>query len=168
MSAVPAMPCIVATATAVATPDRPFARPKPIMGFAFYRNHTLSLLRRYERLSMEVGRVPSGLGRIVMPGRVSSYRLRTFEDAVIFVLDVDRVLHLLDPLSRTIVHHVALEDYSTLETAALMGESVRSVVRIYGEAMNRLTALFLQFGLLKPNVENLSRGEAKIQSNETT
>jgi hypothetical protein len=117
---------------------------------------------------MEVGRVPSALGRIVMPGRVSSYRLRTFEDAVIFVLDVDKFLRQLDPLSRAIVYHVALEDYSTLETAALMGESVRSVVRIYGEAMNRLTALFLQFGLLKPNVENLSRGEAKIQSNETT
>jgi hypothetical protein len=34
--------------------------------------------------------------------------------------------------------------------------------------MDRLTACFLQFGLLTPNVEKLSRGEAKIESNEAT
>src|SRR5580700_7049064 len=87
MSAVLAMPCIVATATAVAEP-LPLARPKPIVGFAFYRKHTLALLHRYLRISMEIGRAPSALGRIVLRGRVSSYRLRTFEDGMIFVLDV--------------------------------------------------------------------------------
>jgi AraC-like DNA-binding protein len=74
----------------------------------------------------------------------------------------------LDRLSLTLINRMALEDYSLEETAALTGESERSVTRIYGEAMNRLTAVFLQFGLLMPNVENLSRGEAKIESNEAT
>ena len=89
MSAVPAMPCIVATATAVAE-SVSRARPKPIVGFAFYRKHTLALLHRYLRISLEIGRAPSALGRIVLRGRVSSYRLRTFEDGMIFVLDMEK------------------------------------------------------------------------------
>ena len=141
MSAALAMPCIVATTTAVAEP-MPLARPKPIAGYAFYRKHTLGLLHRYLRIS--------------------------FEDGMIFVLDVQKALKQLDRFSRTLVNHVALEDYTIPETAALMGESERSVGRIYGEAMDRLTACFLQFGLLEPNVEKLSRGEAKIESNEAT
>lgn len=168
MSAALALPFDIATATAVASADLPFARPKPIAGFAFYRKHTLALLRRYLRLSMELGRAPSALGKITLRGRVSSYRLRTFEDGLIFVLDVEKCVDQLDKTSRTIVEHVVLEDYSLLEAAALTGESMRSASRIYSEAMNRLTALFLQFGLLEPNVENLSRGEAKIESNDAT
>lgn len=168
MSAVPAMPCVVATAMAVAEPDLPLARPKPIEGFAFYRKHTLALLRRYLRISMELGRAPCILGKIVFRGRVSSYRLRTFEDGIIFILDVEKFLKQLDPVSQAVVTHLVLEDYSNIEVAAMTGESLRSVGRIYGEAMNRLTALFLQFGLLEPNVENLSRGEAKIRSNDAT
>ncbi|MFY9747497.1 MAG: hypothetical protein WA891_13450 [Acidobacteriaceae bacterium] len=167
MSAAPAMPCIVASATAVAE-QFPRARPKPIVGFAFYRKHTLALLHRYLRISLEIGRAPSALGRIVLRGRVSSYRLRTFEDGMIFVLDMEKAMKQLDRLSLAVVRRIVLEDYSIPEAAALTGETERSVNRIYGEAMNRLTAVLLHFGLLMPNVENLSRGEAKIQSNEAT
>jgi hypothetical protein len=55
-----------------------------------------------------------------------------------------------------------------MEAVTLTGQSLRSIARIYGEAMDRLTDLFLRSGLLGPIVENLSRGEAKIQSNEAT
>jgi hypothetical protein len=168
MSAAAAMPCIVATANAVAEQNLRAARPRPIVGFAFYRQHCLALLQRYLQLSMELGRTPSVLGKIVLRGRVSSYRLRTFEDSLIFVLDVEKCINQLDPASRAVVAHIALEDYANDEVAAITGESLRSVGRIYAEAMNRLTVLFLQFGLLDPNVENLSRGEAKIQSNDLT
>lgn len=168
MSAAPAMPCVVPAAMAVAEHDLPLARPKPIEGFAFYRKHTLALLRRYLRISMELGRAPCVLGKILFRGRVSSYRLRTFEDGIIFILDVEKFLKQLDPVSQAVVTHLVLEDYSNIEVAAMTGESLRSVGRIYGEAMNRLTALFLQFGLLEPNVENLSRAEAKIRSNDPT
>ena len=104
----------------------------------------------------------------MLRGRVSSYRLRTFEEGLIFILDVEKCINQLDPISRKVVAHVALEDYSMVEAVVLTGESRRSVTRIYGAAMNRLTELFLRFGLLEPNVENLSRGEHKIQSNEIT
>jgi len=162
------MPCVVVTATAVAESELPRARRKPLEGFALYRKHTLALLQRYLHVSMELGRAPSALGKMMLRGRVSSYRLRTFEEGLIFILDVEKCINQLDRISRRVVAHVALEDYTMMEAAALTGESPRSVTRIYGEAMNRLTELFVRFGLLEPNVENLSRGEHKIQSNETT
>lgn len=168
MSAALAMPCVVVRATAVAEPELPLARLKPLDGFAFYRKHTLALLQRYLHVSMELGRAPSALGKMMLRGRVSSYRLRTFEEGLIFILDVEKCINQLDPISRKVVAHVALEDYSMVEAVVLTGESRRSVTRIYGAAMNRLTELFLRFGLLEPNVENLSRGEHKIQSNEIT
>jgi hypothetical protein len=168
MSAVLATPCVVATVTAVAESQLPRARPKPIDGYAFYRKHMLALLRRYLQVSMELGRTPSALGKMMLRGRVSSYRLRTFEEGIIFTLDVEKCINQLDKISRKVVTHVALEDYTLLETVVLTGESSRSVTRIYGDAMNRLTELFLRFGLLEPNVENLSRGGPKIKSNEPT
>jgi hypothetical protein len=117
---------------------------------------------------MELGRTPSGLGRIVLRGQVSSYRLRTFEDGLIFILDVEKCIRQLDRVSRKLVTHVALEDYSLMQAVDLTGQSGRSVARIYGDAMDRLTGLFLRFGLLRPNVEKLSRGEPKIESNDRT
>jgi len=168
MSAAVAMPVVVPAARAVAEIDLPVARPRPISGLAFYRKHTAGLLRRYLQLSMELGRAPSALGRIVLRGQVSSYRLRTFEDALIFVIDVEKCLRQLDRVSLKLVTHVVLEDYSLLQAGDLTEQSGRSAARIYGDSMDRLTDLFLRFGLLRPNVENLSRGEAKIESNGTT
>ena len=160
MSAAPAMPYVIPEAQAVAAGELPEYRPRPIDGFAFYRRHSAALLRRYLRASMELGRTPCLLGNMVFRGRVSSYRLTTFEDIVIFVLDVEKCLKRLDSSSQAIIAHVALEDYSVEEAAGITGDSHRSASRIYGEAMDRLTRLFLEFGLLDPNVENLSRDEA--------
>ena len=167
MSAVVAMPLVISEAMAVAEGELPHARPKPIVGLAFYRKHTQALLRRYLQLSVELGRTPSMLGRIVLRGHVSSYRLRTFEDGLIFVLDVEKCIRQLDRVSRKVVVHVVLEDYSMMQTVDLTGHSSRSISRIYGDAIDRLTEHFLRFGLLEPNVENLSRVEAKIESNDT-
>jgi hypothetical protein len=168
MSAALAMPVVLPAAYAVAEAELPRARPRPIVGLAFYRKHTLGLLRRYLQLSMELSRTRSALDRIVLRGQVSSYRLRTFEDGVIFVLDVEKCIRQLDPVSRKLVTYVVLEDYSLLQAVDLMGRSPRTVARIYGDAMDRLTSFFLQFGLLVPNVEKLSRGEAEIEGNGTT
>jgi hypothetical protein len=42
-----------------------------------YRDRTVGLLRRYMRLSVEVGRLPSLLGREFFRTRVTSYRVST-------------------------------------------------------------------------------------------
>src|ERR1700716_3580169 len=67
----------------------------PIDGMAevcLYRKRTINLLRRYAKLSVETGRLPSVLSGMDFQPKISSYRLRTFEDAVIFVFDIERCL----------------------------------------------------------------------------
>lgn len=88
MSAAAAVPCVLRDAFAVAASDRPVWRAKPIEGYAFYRRHSVGLLHRYLRASMEMGRSPCVLGNVVFRGRVSSYRIGSFEDIVIFDLCV--------------------------------------------------------------------------------
>src|SRR5258706_14047572 len=61
-----------------------------------YRKRTINLLQRYAKLSIETGRLPSVLGGMGFRARISSYPLHTFEDAVIFVFDVERCLGELD------------------------------------------------------------------------
>ena len=68
----------------------------PVVSLGFYRKHTESLLRRYLYASMQVGRAPSILGDPIARGWCSSRPVRTFEDAVIFVLDVEKCLNELD------------------------------------------------------------------------
>jgi hypothetical protein len=168
MSAALALPAVLECAAAVAEPQLPRARPRPLGGLAFYRRHTEALLHRYLVTSMVIGRAPCILGNVVFRGRVTSYRMQSFEDQIIFVFDVEKCLRRLDRASQEVVAHMALEDYTPQETAELMREGVRSVARIYAEALNRLTRLFLENRLLAPNVENLSRGAAKNESNEPT
>lgn len=165
MSAAPAVAYVLGSTCAVAERILPTARPRPIGGLAFYRRHTEALLRRYLAVSMEIGRTPCILGNLVFRGRVSSYRMKSFEDQIIFVFDVEKCLKQLDRISREIVAHISLEDYSMMEVVSLTGESLRTVQRIHGEALDRLTRLFLETGLMNPNVENSSRGSAKNRSN---
>lgn len=120
----------------------------PGVELAFYRKHTEHLLRRYMHLSMQMGRSPSLLGNWAFRGRVSSYRMKSFEDAVIFVFDVEKCLKVLEPFHQELIARIALQEYTQGEAAALMGWSIRSVVRKYGEALDRLTAVFLSVDLL--------------------
>lgn len=117
---------------------------------AFYRKYTEGMLRRYLRLSMETGRVPSLLGREMFRGHVTSYRVHGFDDVVIFVHDVERCLTKLNETQRTLIERIALQEYTQGETARMMGVSLRTVVRRYAAAVDLLTAIFLETGLLEP------------------
>ena len=97
---------------------------------------------------MQVGRAPSILGDPVGRGWVSSRPVRTFEDAVIFVLDVERCLDRLGALDRQLLSKVILQEYTQVETAALMGMSVRAVSYKVPQALDRLTERLLESGLL--------------------
>jgi len=113
-----------------------------------YRDRTKALLRRYLRISVEVGRLPSLLGREFFRTRVTSYRVSTFEDAVIFVHDVERGLEKLDEFEKKLIAKLVLQDYSQKETARLMGCKRRTVVRRFPEALDQLSEIFLEGGLL--------------------
>lgn len=117
---------------------------------AFYRKYTEGMLRRYMRLSMEAGRAPSLLGREMFRGKVTNYRVQGFDDVVIFVTDVERCLAKLDMEQQHLIKRIALQEYTQGETAGMMGMSLRTVVRRYGNALDLLTKIFLERKLLEP------------------
>ncbi len=121
---------------------------EPPVSLAFYRKHTESILRRYLYASMQVGRAPSILSDPVGRGWASSRPIRTFEDAVIFVLDVERCLDRLEALDRQILSRVVLQEYTQAETAVLLGMSTRTMSYKFPQALDRLTGRLLEAGLL--------------------
>jgi DNA-directed RNA polymerase specialized sigma24 family protein len=122
--------------------------PAPVVSLAFYRKHTESMLRRYLYASMQVGRAPSILGDPVSRGWASSRPIRTFEDAVIFVLDLERCLDKLGSLDRQLLSRIVLQEYTQAEAAMLLGMSVRAVSYKFSEALDKLTEKLLASGLL--------------------
>lgn len=116
---------------------------------AFYRKYTEGMLRRYMYRSMEIGRVPALLGEFTFRGKSSSKKGYTFEDAVIFVHDVERCLTRLKPMERALVTRIALQEYTLAETAHMTGLSVRTVLRRYSDALDRLTRVFLRLDLMQ-------------------
>lgn len=126
----------------------PQANARTDSSLAFYRRHTEKLLRRYLYASLQVGRAPSILGDPVARGWVSSRPVRTFEDAVIFVLDVESCLNQLDPLDQQIVCRIVLQDYTQSEVAAMLSMSLRSLSTRFLAALDRLTGRLLESKVL--------------------
>src|SRR5271166_2858943 len=91
---------------------------KPDASLAFYRRHTEKMLRRYLYASMQVGRAPSILGDPIGRGWVSSRPVRTFEDAMIFVLDVETCLKGLRSLDREMLCRIVIQEHTQTETAS--------------------------------------------------
>lgn len=129
---------------------RSHQKPKsePPVSLAFYRKHTEKMLRRYLYASMQVGRAPSILGDPVGRGWASSRPIRTFEDAVIFVLDVESCLNQLGSLDRQMLSRVVLQEYTQTEAASLIGMSVRTMSYKFPLALDRLTEKLLEASLL--------------------
>ncbi len=119
---------------------------------AFYRRYTEALLRRYQRMSMEVGRAPSLLGRELFRGRVTAYQVHSFEDVVIFVHDVEKCLEKLDPEQRYFIERIALQEYTQDETVELTGIRRGTMRRRYQEALDRLTYILLDKKLLEREI----------------
>ncbi|MGD0294104.1 MAG: hypothetical protein ABSB30_09635 [Terracidiphilus sp.] len=120
----------------------------PVVSLGFYRKHTESLLRRYLYASMQVGRAPNILGDPIARGWCSSRPIRTFEDAVIFVLDVEKCLNQLGSLDRMMLSHIVLQEYTQAETAILLGMGVRTISYKFPAALDKLTEKLLETGLL--------------------
>jgi hypothetical protein len=118
-------------------------------GSAFYRKYTEQMLRRYMRTSMEMGRSPSVLGNLVFRGKTSHTAVRNFEDAVIFVHDMESCLKKLNGEGRELVARIALQEFTQGEVAVMLGSSVRTVMRRYGETLDELTEILLEVDLLQ-------------------
>jgi hypothetical protein len=134
--------------------QRPAERParaastEPVVSLGFYRKHTEKTLRRYLYCSMQVGRAPAILGDPVGRGWVSSRPVKTFEDAVIFVLDVETCLNHLGSLDRQLLCRIVIQEYTQTEAASLLGMSARTIAYKLPQAIDRLTEKLLEAGLL--------------------
>lgn len=129
---------------------------------SFYRDRTVALLRRYERLSVEVGRLPSLFGREYFRARVTSYRPTSFEDIVVFVHDIERSLRGLDPRLRFMLERIVLQDYTDIEVARELHVSERRVRDLYHDALDSVSQAFLARGILRPQDASAPRRRGHI------
>jgi len=113
-----------------------------------YRGRTVNVLKRYLRLSIQTGRLPSLLGSLHFRARNSSYTLHTFEDAVIFVLDVERCLEKLDRGSQDVIARIILQEHTVEYVARQMHCRSRSMERKLQEAVDQLSEHLLERGIL--------------------
>ena len=114
-----------------------------------YRSRTAALLRRYRRASVEIGRLPSLLGREFFRSRVTSYAMANFEDVVIFVTDMEQAINKLDSLAKKLLAMNVLEEYSIPEVSRLLGFPQRTIERLLQEALDQLARILLAGGLLR-------------------
>jgi DNA-directed RNA polymerase specialized sigma24 family protein len=115
-----------------------------------YRRRAEAILRKFFRMSVEVGRLPSILGSEFFRTHVTSYSVSSFEDAVIFVHDVERCVAKLDHLSQTLIARVILQGFSHEEAARVLNCPRRTLSRKLPEAVDRLSEIFLAAGILEP------------------
>lgn len=130
-----------------------------------YRERSVALLKHYLRCSIEVGRLPSILGRELFRAKITSYRLISFEDAVIFVHDVERALGRLDWFHQQVIATIIFQEYTHEQAAAILGCARKTLEREYPEAIDCVSEMFLQGGLLSrlaplPVEKTCQEGEA--------
>jgi DNA-directed RNA polymerase specialized sigma24 family protein len=132
-----------------------------------YRGRTVAMLRRYMRYSIETGRLPSQLGREFFRTRVTSYSVVTFEDRVIFVHDMESCLDRLDEFSRQLIARHILQEHDQEATARLLHCNQRTVRRLVPLALDQLSEILLEMGLLERlevNTENSCQGGEEKQT----
>jgi hypothetical protein len=113
-----------------------------------YRERTVALLKRYIRISLEVGRLPSLLGRELFRSKVTSYGMSSFEDGVIFVHDVECALQKLSELARQLIGAIIFQECTQDEAAEVLRCTRRTVCREFPAALDQMSELFLAGGLL--------------------
>ena len=114
-----------------------------------YRNRTQMMLRRYARLRMETGKVPSIMAREFFRSGVSTYTVGTFEDRVIFVCDMERCLDRLDDWSRELVELVVLQEHGQDDIGGRYGCTGRHIYRQLEDALDKLSTILVGRGLLR-------------------
>ncbi|MGA9389432.1 MAG: hypothetical protein WBV69_03205 [Candidatus Sulfotelmatobacter sp.] len=113
-----------------------------------YRKRTTALLRRYMRLSLEVGRLPSVLAQEFFRAKITTYTSVTFEDRVIFVHDVGGCLERLAVFDQKIIARVVLQEHDHDRAARLLHCTRKTIERRLPDLLDELSEEFLRVGLL--------------------
>lgn len=145
------VPRIMAVAdTAPAVVHKQPSKPQPNPELAFYRKYTEAMLRRYTRISMQPGRTPALLGRELFQGDADHTTLTTFEDGVVFCIDIERCLLKLRKDDQRLIKRIAIQGYTHEEAAPLLGITFKTCVVNYNKALDRVTEIFLAARLMSP------------------
>jgi predicted DNA-binding protein YlxM (UPF0122 family) len=114
-----------------------------------YRGQTLAVMRHFFELSCQAGRLPSLLCREFFRAKVTHHAIPSFEEQAVFVRDVELCLERLSDEHAEMIQLIGLYDFSAEEIAAMLRRSRSWVYQRVDEAVDALTEIFLQAGLLK-------------------
>ena len=114
-----------------------------------YRGITVAMLRRYHRVSLETGRLPSLLGCEFFRTKVTSYNVVTLEDRVIFVHDMEMCISKLGEYSRQTIARFVLQEHDVWETARRLRCSEKTIRRNIPVAIDQLSEILLEVGLVR-------------------
>lgn len=114
-----------------------------------YRGQTFAMVRHFFEISSQVGRLPSLLGREFFRARVSHRAIPSFEDQVVFVRDVELCFARLSEQHAEMITLVGLYSFSRDEVAEMLRRSKAWVNNHVAEALDALSEIFLQAGLLR-------------------
>jgi DNA-directed RNA polymerase specialized sigma24 family protein len=128
--------------------DRPEAAPEPEPETVCFRSQTIAIVRHFFEISSQVGRLPSILGREFFRAKVSHRAIPSFEDQAVFVHDIERCLQKLTPEHAQMIAMVGLYDFSKEEVGAMLQRCRSWVNRSYLQALDALTQIFLDTGVL--------------------
>jgi hypothetical protein len=113
-----------------------------------YRYETVAMLQKYLAVSLDLGRLPSVLGGEMFRSKVTSYRISSFEDLVIFVTDFGACMNRLSECARRFIALHLFHEYSKEEAASKMGYDVRNARRIYCDALDEMSEILLRFRMI--------------------
>lgn len=115
---------------------------------SFEHCRTMGLLLRFFRTALQLGRMPSLLGREIFRSRAQFQPARAFEDSVVLVCDVERCLGQLEPFDQKILAFCVLEDHSEWHAARCFHCSQAEISRRLGRSLDSLHETFCRTGLL--------------------
>ncbi len=120
----------------------------PELDLYFLRAHTHGMLRRYLYTSLQTCRIGSTLDTPIGRGWVTSRPIVTFEDALIFVHDMERAIASLPSLDRDVLTRVVLQEWTHEETGTLLGMCTRTVASRLAKALDLLSQKLISMELL--------------------
>ena len=113
-----------------------------------YRSSCVAMLRRYFQMSIELGRLPMLLGREFFRARSDTIREAWFEDAVIYVHDIERCMESLHHFDQQVIARVIFQDYTQEDAARLLHCTDRHLRTRLAVALDVLAQLFLDRKLM--------------------
>ncbi len=143
------MSAAVVMMRAQSEPQSPVLVAETQADLGWYRGRTIALLKRYSHASVEVGRLPSLLGRECFRSQLTSYSMRNFEDVIIFVHDMEQAVNRLPPFEKKLIAMHVLEEYTQGEIACKLGCTRRWIEFQIPEAIDSLTRILLEVGLIR-------------------